>query len=150
MTAIIDWDRRHKLMRMHSCMHLLSAVIQGAVTGGQVGTEKGRLDFDIPEGGLDKAAITDALNALIAADHPIAPRWISAAELDANPELVKTMSVAPPKTSGQVRLVEIAGVDVQACGGTHVARCGEIGPVRVSKIENKGRHNRRVSIVFAD
>ncbi len=149
-TAAIDWQRRHRMMRMHSCLHLLSAVVDGAVTGGQVGPDKSRLDFDIPEGGLDKVAIGEAINALIEADHPVASRWVTDDELAANPALVKTMSVAPPQGTGRVRLIEIPGVDVQACGGTHVARTGEIGRVIVRKIENKGRHNRRVSIAFAD
>ncbi len=148
--AVIDWQRRHRLMRIHSCLHLLSSVVSGAVTGGQIGADKGRLDFDIPEGGLDKTAITEQIIALIQADHPVTPRWVSEAELDANPELVKTMSVAPPKGAGQVRLIEIPGVDLQACGGTHVARTGEIGRVEVRKIENKGRHNRRVTVAFVD
>ncbi len=148
--AAIDWERRHKMMRMHSCLHLLSAVVDGAVTGGQVGPDKSRLDFDIPEGGLDKAAIGEAINALIDADHPVASRWVTDDELAANPDLVKTMSVAPPQGTGRVRLIEIPGVDLQACGGTHVARTGEIGHIQVRKIENKGRHNRRVSIAFVD
>ncbi len=148
--AAIDWRRRHKLMRMHSCLHLLSAVVDGAVTGGQVGPHKSRLDFDIPEGGLDKVAITEAINALIDADHPVAPRWVTDDELAANPDLVKTMSVATPRGTGRVPLIENPGVDLQACGGTHVARTGEIGHIHVRKIENKGRHNRRVSIAFAD
>ncbi len=148
--AAIDWERRHKMMRMHSCLHLLSAVVDGAVTGGQVGPDKSRLDFDIPEGGLDKVAIGEAINALIEADHPVASRWVTDDELAAKPDLVKTMSVAPPQGTGRVRLIEIPGVDLQACGGTHVARTGEIGRVIVRKIENKGRHNRRVLIAFAD
>lgn len=148
-TAEIDWPRRHRLMRMHSCLHLLSALVPGAVTGGQVGVDKSRLDFDLSGAEKpDKAALTRALNALIAEDRAVSFRLVAEAELDANPELVKTMSVAPPRGAGLVRLVEVDGVDLQACGGTHVARTGEIGPVRVSKIENKGRRNRRVSIVF--
>ena len=149
-TAEIDWARRHRLMRMHSCLHLLCAVITGDVTGGQIGDGKGRLDFNLPDTSLDKDAITVALNRLIAEDHPVAPRWISDDELAAKPELVRTMSVQPPTGAGRVRLLDIAGVDLQPCGGTHVARTGEIGPVRVRKIENKGRQNRRVNIVFAE
>jgi misacylated tRNA(Ala) deacylase len=149
-TARIDWARRHRLMRMHSSLHLLSALVPGAVTGGQVGADKSRLDFDLPEGGLDKQALTDALNRLIADDLPLVARWISEEELAAQPELVKTMSVAPPRGAGRVRLVEIEGTDLQACGGTHVARTGEIGRVRITKIENKGRHNRRVTVALAD
>ncbi len=148
--AEIDWERRHKLMRMHSCLHLLSSVVDGAVTGGQIAPDKGRLDFNLPEGGLDKAEITGALNRLIEEGHEVAARWVSDAELEANPELVKTMSVAPPRGAGRVRLIEVAGVDLQACGGTHISHTGEIGPVRVAKIENKGRQNRRVNVVFDD
>ena len=147
-TAEIDWDRRHRLMRMHSCLHLLSSVVDGAVTGGQVGADKSRLDFDLPDTSLDKQALTDALNKLIDEDHMVAPRWVTDAELDAQPELVKTMSVAPPRGAGRVRLIDVDGVDLQACGGTHIARTGEIGPVRVTKIENKGRHNRRIVVAL--
>jgi misacylated tRNA(Ala) deacylase len=146
----IDWERRHRLMRMHTCLHLLSAVLPYPVTGGQVAPDKGRLDFDIPEANLDKDAIAAQLNALIAEDHPVTPRWISDAELAAKPDLVKTMSVKPPTGHGQVRLIEIPGKDLQPCGGTHVARTGEIGRVQVVKIEKKGRLNRRVVVAFAD
>ncbi|MGO8918561.1 MAG: alanyl-tRNA editing protein [Stellaceae bacterium] len=149
-TAEIDWPRRHRLMRMHTCLHLLSAVVTGAVTGGQIADGKGRLDFDVPGEALDKVALTERLNALIAADHPAVARWISDAELVARPELVRTMSVKPPVGQGRVRLLDIAGVDLQPCGGTHIRRTGEIGPVAVVKIENKGRQNRRVIIGFAD
>ena len=135
-------------MRMHSCLHLLSALVPGAVTGGQVGAAKSRLDFDLSGDIPDKAALTESLNVLIHGDHAVTARHVAEAELDANPALVKTMSVAPPRGAGTVRLVEVAGVDLQACGGTHVARTGEIGRVRVAKIENKGRRNRRVTIVF--
>ncbi|HYM32039.1 MAG TPA: alanyl-tRNA editing protein [Candidatus Cybelea sp.] len=147
--AEIDWERRHRLMRMHTCLHLLSAVLRYPVTGGQVGDGKGRLDFDIAEASLDKDAITERLNALIAEDHAVLPRWISDAELLGSPELVKTMSVKPPMGAGRVRLVEVAGLDLQACGGTHVTRTGEIGRVIVRKIESKGRQNRRVNLEFA-
>jgi misacylated tRNA(Ala) deacylase len=149
-TATLDWDRRHRLMRMHSCLHLLSSVVDGAVTGGQVGPEKSRLDFDLPDSSLDKQAITATLTRLIIEDHVVTPRWVTDAELDAQPDLVKTMSVAPPRGAGRVRLIDVAGVDLQACGGTHVARTGEIGPVRVTKIENKGRHNRRIIVALDD
>ncbi len=148
-TAEIDWERRHRLMRIHTCLHLLSAVLPYPVTGGQVGDGKGRLDFDIPEAILDKAEITAELNRLIGEDHAVAPRWITDEELDAQPELVKTMSVKPPRGVGRVRLIDVAGVDLQPCGGTHVARTGEIGPVEVVKIEKKGRRNRRVVVAFA-
>ena len=147
-TAELDWQRRHRLMRMHTCLHLLCAVIDGPVTGGQISDGKGRLDFDLSEMPLGKDGITAAINRLVDEDHPANPRWVDDAEFDDSPELVKTMSVAPPRGQGRVRLLDIEGVDLQACGGTHVARTGEIGKVRVSKIENKGRHNRRVVIVF--
>jgi misacylated tRNA(Ala) deacylase len=149
-TAEIDWQRRYRMMQMHTCMHLLSAVLRYPVTGGQIGPDKGRLDFDIPEGGLDKAELTAALNRLIAADHPVRPRWITDDELAAQPDLVKTMSVQPPMGHGRVRLIDIDGLDLQPCGGTHVARTGEIAPVVVAKIEKKGRQNRRVVIAFAN
>ncbi|MCH7931663.1 MAG: alanyl-tRNA editing protein [Proteobacteria bacterium] len=148
-TAEIDWQRRHRLMRIHTCLHLLCAVVDGPVTGGQISDGKGRLDFDIPELTLDKEAIRVALNRLIEENHAVRPRWITDDELAAEPELVKTMSVRPPMGQGRVRLLEIEGVDLQACGGTHVAATGEIGRVEVRKIENKGRHNRRVVIAFA-
>jgi misacylated tRNA(Ala) deacylase len=147
-TAEIDWQRRHRHMRMHSCLHLLCAVVTGDVTGGQIGADKGRLDFNLPDTSLDKDAITAELNRLIAEDHPVEPRWISDAELAAQPDLVRTMSVKPPSGGGRVRLLDIAGVDLQPCGGTHVRRTGEIGRVRVGKIENKGRQNRRINILF--
>jgi misacylated tRNA(Ala) deacylase len=119
------------------------------VTGGSVGEADGRLDFDIPEAGLDKDDITTKVAAMIAADAPVSMRWISDAELEANPSLVKTMSVKPPMGTGRVRLVEIAGFDLQPCGGTHVNRTGEIGVVHVTQIEKKGKQNRRVRIAFA-
>ena len=148
-TATLDWDRRHRLMRMHTCMHLLSAVLDYPVTGGQVGDGKGRLDFDIPEATLDKEEITAQVNALVEADHGVEEEWITDDELAAQPDLVKTMSVKPPVGAGRVRLLRIGGdVDLQPCGGTHVRRTGEIGAVRVRKIEKKGRQNRRVSIVL--
>jgi len=149
-TARIDWARRHRLMRMHTCLHLLSALIKGDVTGGQVSDGKGRLDFNLPETVLDKEQLTRDLNALIAGDHEVRSRWISDEELAAKPELVRTMSVKPPTGQGQVRLLEIVGVDLQPCGGTHVARTGEIGRVEISKIENKGKMNRRVNIALID
>jgi misacylated tRNA(Ala) deacylase len=148
-TAEINWDRRHKHMRMHTCLHLLSAVLPYPVTGGQVAEDKGRLDFDIPEAVLDKDAIAAKLNELIVADHQVGMRWITDDELAAQPELVKTMAVKPPSGHGKVRLVEVAGLDLQPCGGTHVARTGEIGRVDVVKIEKKGRINRRVVVAFA-
>jgi misacylated tRNA(Ala) deacylase len=148
--AEIDWQRRHRLMRMHTCMHLLCAVVTGDVTGGAVGDGKGRLDFNLPDTSLDKERITAELNRLIAEDHEVRPRWITEAALAANPQLVRTMSVKPPIGAGKVRLLEIADVDLQPCGGTHVRRTGEIGPVRIGKIENKGRQNRRINILLAE
>ncbi|WP_417518313.1 alanyl-tRNA editing protein [Minwuia sp.] len=147
-TVTLDWDRRYAHMRMHTCLHLLSAVLPYPVTGGQVGAEKSRLDFDIQEAILDKDTITAQLNELIEADDPVSFRWITDAELEATPELVKTMSVKPPTGAGHVRLIEVSGRDLQPCGGTHISRTGEIGPVEVRKIEKKGRQNRRVSIQF--
>ena len=147
--ADLDWERRYRHMRMHTCLHLLSAVIDAPVTGGQLSAEKGRLDFDV-DTKLEKAAVQDELNALIARDFPVAARWISDEALAAQPELVKTMRVKPPSGQGRVRVIDVDGIDLQPCGGTHVARTGEIGPVIVRKIESKGRHNRRVSLAFAD
>ncbi|EWY42233.1 Ala-tRNA(Pro) hydrolase [Skermanella stibiiresistens SB22] len=144
----IDWDRRFAHMRMHTCLHLLCAVVPGSVTGGQIGADKSRLDFNVPSASLDKDALTEALNRLIEADHVVGQRWIDDAELEANPDLVRTMSVRPPTGTGKVRLVEIDGVDLQPCGGTHVARTGEIGRVEVTKIENKGKQNRRVVVAL--
>lgn len=147
-TACIDFERRHRLMRMHTCLHLLSAVLPYPVTGGQVDDGAGRLDFDLPDP-PEKEEVERELNALIEADHPVGSRWIDETELDAKPELVKTLSVKPPRGAGRIRLIDIPGVDLQPCGGTHVARTGEIGPVRVRKIEKKGRQNRRVKLAFA-
>ena len=153
-TCAIDWDRRYRHMRVHTAMHLMCAVIDGAVTGGQVGDGKGRLDFDLPDTALDKAAIGAALNALIAADLPVGAEWIADEELAARPDLVRTLSVKPPIGAGSVRLLRIGDaantVDLQPCGGTHVARTGEIGPVAIGKIENKGRRNRRVNLRLAE
>ncbi len=146
----VDWPRRHRLMRMHSALHLLCRAVDGVVTGGQVGDGKGRLDFDIPEPTLDKDAIAARVNAWIAGDHAIRHLWVEESELDARPELVRTLSVKPPRGQGRVRLVEIEGVDLQACGGTHVARTAEIGRIKVDKIEKKGRQNRRVAISFEE
>jgi len=149
-TAAIDWDYRHRLMRMHTCMHLLCAVIPGSVTGGQISDGKARLDFDVPGDSLDKDEIAAKLNALIAGGHTVETRWITDEELAAKPELVRTMSVKPPTGAGRIRLLDIVGVDLQPCGGTHIRNTAEIGPVLVTKIENKGRQNRRVNIAFAE
>ncbi len=148
--AEIDWERRHRLMRMHTCLHLLCSIVPGAVTGGQVSDGRGRLDFDVPGSSLDKEGLATRLNALIAEAHPVGPRWITDDELAAQPELIRTMSVKPPTGMGRVRLMEIPGVDLQPCGGTHVKNTAEIGPIAVTKIENKGKQNRRVIIAFAD
>ncbi|WP_282609361.1 alanyl-tRNA editing protein [Pelagibius sp. Alg239-R121] len=147
-TAEVDWDRRYRLMRMHSCLHLLCAVVTGDVTGGQIGEEKSRLDFNLPDTQLDKEALASELNRLITENHSVAERWITDEELAASPDLVRTMSVKPPSGSGKVRLLDIAGVDLQPCGGTHIRETGEIGRVRIGKIENKGRQNRRINIHF--
>jgi len=147
-TALIDWEKRHGRMRIHTALHLLSAALPYAVTGGSVGESEGRLDFDIPDAGLDKDAITLKLTDMVAQNAAVSSRWISDAELEANPGLVKTMSVKPPMGTGRVRLIEIAGLDLQPCGGTHVRATGEIGTVRVTQIEKKGKLNRRVRIAL--
>jgi misacylated tRNA(Ala) deacylase len=149
--AEIDWQRRHAHMRMHTALHLLCSLIKGAsVTGGSVGAEKSRLDFDLAQS-PPKEAIEAGLNGLIAADYPVRSEWVDESILDSNPELVRTLSVQPPRGTGRLRLVRIGAgdtlVDLQPCGGTHVARTGEIGPIRVQKIENKGKQNRRISLV---
>jgi misacylated tRNA(Ala) deacylase len=146
----LDWERRHAHMRMHTCLHLLSAIFRDApVTGGQVGAEKSRLDFDLPEM-PDKERIASELSRLIREDHAVGERWITDEELAAQSDLVRTMSVKPPMGMGRVRLLVIgAGVDLQPCGGTHVARTSEIGPVEVLKIESKGRQNRRIVVGLA-
>ena len=148
--AELDWERRHRHMRMHTCLHLLCSLVEGAVTGGGLSDSKGRLDFDLPGPVPEKEHLTAELNRLISENHPVVPRWITDEALAANPELVRTMSVKPPSGSGQVRLLEIAGIDLQPCGGTHVAHTGEIGAVVLSKIENKGRQNRRFNIAFTE
>jgi misacylated tRNA(Ala) deacylase len=148
LVAEIDWDRRHRHMRMHTCLHLLCAVVPAGVTGGQVGADRSRLDFDLGEATLNKDEIATKLNSLIAGNHLVAPRWITDEELAARPELVRTMSVKPPAGVGRVRLLDIAGVDLQPCGGTHVSTTAEIGPVSVEKIESKGKRNRRVVVAL--
>lgn len=148
-SAQINWELRLKRMRIHTALHLLSVVLPYPVTGGAIGDGEGRLDFDLPEAGLDKAMITDALNAMVAREADVTARWISDAELDANPGLVKTMSVQPPRGSGQIRLVEIKGLDLQPCGGTHVRNTRDIGVLTVTDIEKKGKQNRRVRIALA-
>ncbi|WP_299815477.1 alanyl-tRNA editing protein [uncultured Jannaschia sp.] len=148
----LDWARRHRFMRMHTALHLLSVAVPLPVTGGQIGAEKSRLDFDMPEVIHDRDVIQARMGQLVSGDHPVGADWISEAELDANPDLVKTLSVRPPRGAGPIRLVRIgsaeAPVDLQPCGGTHVRSTAEIGPVAVGKIENKGKANRRISITL--
>ncbi|MBR9649723.1 alanyl-tRNA editing protein [Thalassovita aquimarina] len=150
----LDWDRRHRHMRVHTALHLLSVVLPFPVSGGSIGAEKGRLDFDMPEAPEDRDLIAAALNEMVDRDLPVTEDWISDEELQANPGLVKTMSVMPPMGQGKVRLVRIGQgadqVDLQPCGGTHVARTGEIGRLVLGKIEKKGKQNRRVSILLDD
>jgi misacylated tRNA(Ala) deacylase len=148
--AAVDWQRRFRHMRMHTALHVMSAVIKGDVTGGQVNADKSRLDFNLTGEVPAKEHVTAEVNRLIALDRSVTPRWISDEELAARPELVKTMSVRPPSGAGRVRLLEIDGVDLQACGGTHVARTGEIGRVECVKVENKGKMNRRFIIALVD
>ncbi|MGW9329126.1 alanyl-tRNA editing protein [Bosea sp. NPDC055594] len=148
-TARLDWERRLKRMRIHTALHLLSVALPYPVTGGAIGEGDGRLDFDIPEGGLDKAEIDEKLNELIGRNAEVSESWITDEELDANPGLVKTMSVKPPRGSGRVRLVRIDEIDLQPCGGTHVRNTAEIGKVAVTGIEKKGKQNRRVRIALA-
>ncbi len=148
----LDWTKRHRHMRMHTCLHLLCSILQYPVTGGSIGAETSRLDFDIEDASLaDKEQISDELNRIIEGDHGVTDRWITDDELLAQADLVRTMAVKPPMGTGRVRLVEIGGgqIDLQPCGGTHVASTAEIGPVIVQKIEKKGRQNRRVRIAFA-
>jgi len=148
-TAVIDWDKRYLHMRMHTALHLLCSVVPCGVTGGQIGYVKSRLDFDIGDMTLDKQQITADLNQLIGQNHSVSTQWITDEELESNPELVRTMSVQPPKGAGKVRLLKIGdSIDLQPCGGTHVKNTNEIGQLKVSKIENKGKRNRRVNIVF--
>ena len=146
--AVVDWERRHLHMRMHTGLHLLGSVLRFGVTGGQVGTDRSRLDFDTQDE-IDSARVNEALAALVDADRAVSCRWITDAELDAQPDLVRTLSVQPPRGAGRVRLLEIDGVDLQPCGGTHVRSTGEVGRLVVTKVENKGRHNRRVYVGFA-
>ena len=150
---VLDWERRYKHMRMHTALHLLSVVVPLAVTGGSVGAEKSRLDFNMPEPPSDKAALESELNELVRRNLVVSEEWITDEDLAANPGLVKTKSVMPPTGSGRVRLIRISDedvqIDLQPCGGTHVAKTGEIGAVRFGKIENKGRQNRRVNLHFA-
>jgi misacylated tRNA(Ala) deacylase len=145
----LDWDRRYGHMRVHTALHLLSAVLTYPVTGGQIGADKGRLDFDIPDATIDKDEVAEKVNAMIAGAHAIRESWITDEELLAKPDLVKTMAVKPPMGTGRVRLIEIIDCDLQPCGGTHVRATGEIGRLALGKIKSKGRQNRRVRINFA-
>ena len=142
---VIDWERRHRLMRMHSALHLLCSIVPAAVTGGSIRDGSGRLDFNLPEP-IDRGQLAKRLNRLIEEDHPVSLQWINEEELNAQPELVRTLSVRPPTGSGIIRLVHFEGVDLQPCGGTHVASTAEIGPVRIKKIEKKGKLNRRITL----
>jgi misacylated tRNA(Ala) deacylase len=146
----IDWERRYRLMRLHTALHLLGAVVKAPVTGGRIGDDKAHLDFDIEMEKLVKDEIEARLNELTKASVATQARWITDAELDARPELVKTMSVAPPRGEGRVRLLEIPGVDLQACGGTHVRNISEIGPLAVARIRSEGKRNKRVTLILAD
>jgi misacylated tRNA(Ala) deacylase len=146
----LDWERRYKLMKMHTCMHLLGSLIPVPVTGGSVGAEKSRLDFDLGEHQINKEDLTTEINKLINAEHGVVFGSITDEELDENPDLIRTMSVQPPRGSGIIRMVKIGDIDYQPCGGTHLNNVAEIGPIRISKIENKGKRNRRVHIVFSE
>jgi misacylated tRNA(Ala) deacylase len=144
--ASVDWERRHRLMRLHTALHLLGAVVKAPVTGGRINEDKAHLDFDIEMERLVKDAIEGQLNELVKTSTATRAQWITDAELDARPELVRTMSVAPPRGEGRVRLLEIPGIDLQACGGTHVANTAEIGPLKVIRIRSEGKRNKRVTL----
>jgi len=149
----IDWGRRHRHMRMHTALHLVCSLIKGHATGNQIGSDKSRIDFDVDMQDLDKDKLTSRLNDLINGNHAISTNWVDEAELDRNPALVRTLSVQPPRGTGTIRMVTIgnteAPVDRQPCGGTHVAMTGEIGPIAITKIENKGKMNKRLIIELA-
>jgi misacylated tRNA(Ala) deacylase len=148
-TAALDWDRRYLHMRVHTALHVLCAHVDGAVTGGSIGAGKGRLDFDIPGERPEKEALTQKLMEIVDADLPLTISWISDAELESNPDLVRTMSVKPPTGAGKVRMIRVGdAVDFQPCGGTHLNSTGEIGQIAVGKIENKGKQNRRINVVL--
>ncbi|WP_063585277.1 alanyl-tRNA editing protein [Achromobacter ruhlandii] len=148
-TVRIDWPRRHRLMRLHTCLHLLGSLVPAPVTGCSISPDSARIDFDLPESTLDKADLTERLNALIQARTDVTVNTITPEELAAQPDLVRTVGAAPPGGAARIRIIEIPGVDRQPCGGTHVANTGEIGPVTVTKIEKKSRTNRRVVVAFA-
>lgn len=149
-TVAIDWARRHRLMRLHTCLHLLGSLIPVPVTGCNINPDTARIDFDLPESTLDKADLGERLNALIAANTPVRIDRITPEQLAAEPDLVRTIGAAPPVGTSQIRIIEIPGIDRQPCGGTHVAAVGEIGPVVIGKIEKKSRTNRRVVVNFAE
>jgi len=146
----INWDKRYKHMRMHSALHLLCSVIPLNVTGGQIGYDKSRLDFNAQDYKIEKEEVEYKINSLVKEDHEITYQWITIDELEQQPELVKTMSVQPPKIQGKIRLVKIGNIDLQSCGGTHVKSTGEIGEIKIGKIENKGKMNRRVNLIIND
>jgi len=149
-TAAIDWDRRHRLMRLHTCLHLLGSLIPVPVTGCGISPDAGRVDFDLPESTLDRDTLTTQLNELIGRNTPVRIDLITPEELAAQPELVRTIGAAPPAGASAIRIIHIDGIDRQPCGGTHVRATGEIGRVVVTKIEKKSRQNRRVAVAFAD
>ena len=146
--AILDWERRYLHMRMHTGLHLLGSVLRFGVTGGQIAGDRSRLDFDTQDE-IDPTRVNLALQSLVAADRAVTFRWITDEELDRQPDLVRTLSVQPPRGAGRIRLLDVAGIDLQPCGGTHVRSTGEVGPLVVTKVENKGRHNKRVYVAFA-
>lgn len=148
-TLQIDWARRHRIMRFHSALHMLCAIVPAPVTGGSIQIDRARLDFDLPDP-IDKVELDAKLQAVIVRNAAMTTHWITDAELDAQPDLVRTLSVQPPRGSGKIRLVEFEGVDLQPCGGTHVANTSEIGPVFIRKIEKKGKQNRRVILALGD
>jgi misacylated tRNA(Ala) deacylase len=148
-TAVLDWDRRYRLMRMHTALHLLSVVFPFPVTGGSIGEDKGRLDFDMPDVPENLHELEAQLNEMVAGNHAVTDEWITDEEMAANANLIKTMKVKPPMGQGRVRLIRIGDVDLQPCGGTHVRNTSEIGPLRLGKIEKKGAINRRVALLFA-
>ena len=150
-TGHIDWERRHKLMRMHTACHILSVVCPFPITSANVGENESRVDFDIPEAGVTKEDISAKMMEIVSGDHPVYAEWITEAELDANPGIIRSKNVRPPRGAGRIRLVAIgedATVDSQPCGGTHVATTGEVGDIHIGKIEKKGRENRRFRIRF--
>ena len=150
-TMNIDWERRFRHMRMHTALHLLCSQVEGAVTGGAIGAQKSRLDFNIPGERPEKEELEEKMNTLITNDHELSISWITDEELEANPNLVRTMSVKPPMGTGRIRMVRIGeDIDFQPCGGTHVKSTGEVGAIKIGKIENKGRQNRRINILLSD